>query len=206
MTRSGLIKSLIGLLFTPIGLLLTSIAASTPLFLCRFAIDHHFTRLTPQVVRRGLFLSGQIHRTDIADLRNSGFGTIIDLRPDDEEPGQPTSTDLKDKVEFAKMAFHYLPVLHGEIPSDAVVSQLAEILPTAHTPVLLFCRTGNRALRTYALVLASTPGGPDQEEIRALGVQFEHSRSDLSEEIARRIAARPERAPIPIPKPAGATP
>jgi len=73
----------------------------------------------------------------------------------------------------------------------AVVAQLTATLRSAGKPVLLYCRSGNRAVRTYALVLASDPGGPQLAEILALARGTGHGVEDLRGALEQRIAARP---------------
>lgn len=56
-----------------------------------------------------LAVMGQISAADIPALHAAGFKTIINNRPDDEEPGQPTAAETQAAVEAAGLAYIYQP-------------------------------------------------------------------------------------------------
>jgi uncharacterized protein (TIGR01244 family) len=89
----------------------------------------------------------------------------------------------------AGLAFSFVPVRHGAIPADAV-DHLAQVRTTSDKPVLLYCGSGRRAARTWALAEASRPGGLGEgailKAVRAAG----QDAGDLQADIARRIALR----------------
>lgn len=167
-----------------------SCLASTVLFLSYFLLTNHLWKgLDPQAVGQDIFVNRQIGVPDVRHAARRGFRTIIDMRPDGEDAGAAKAADIGRAAAANGLAFRYLPVRHGGIPADAV-AQSAAFLRTAEKPVLLYCRTGNRAVRTYALVLASEHGGPDEAAILALAERSGHGVGDLRGEIAERIAAR----------------
>ena len=97
-----------------------------------------------------------------------------------------------DMAQFATlhdMAFHYIPVEHGDVPS-AQAALLATALLQTGTPAVLYCRTGNRAVRTYALVLAMKGDGPDEEAILDLARKNSSPVDDLRLVIRECIIAR----------------
>lgn len=134
-------------------------------------------------------ISEQISTGEIEALRRAGFRSIVDLRPDGEAPDQPPSADVARAVKQRGLAFAYVPVQHGDIPGETV-DALASSLRTLPKPVLLYCRSGRRAARTWALVEASRPGGLDATAIEAAIKSAGQSGDDLGVEIASRIAAR----------------
>jgi uncharacterized protein (TIGR01244 family) len=142
------------------------------------------TRLT-----EGIQVSGQIRPEHLAAIKQQGIRTVIDLRPDGEAPGQPSSQTMAQAAGQAGLQFSYVPVSPGDVP-PATVDALAQLLASAPQPVLLYCRSGARVVRTWALAEASRPGGLDAEGIkqhaRATGKPVE----DLQNQIAQRIAAR----------------
>jgi len=136
-----------------------------------------------------VWVSEQIALDRISNLRSLGFKSLIDLRPDGEAADQPSSTAVAAASAQAGLQFAYVPVQHGEIP-DASVDALAKTLVKMERPVLLYCRSGRRAARTWALSEASRAGGMDQAHIEAAVAGAGQSADDLSAAVAVRIAAR----------------
>ena len=87
---------------------------------------------------------GQIEPQQVDKIRAQGFRTIINNRPDGEEPNQPLQTDIATKAQQAGLAYHYLPVVGGQLTREQV-EQFAEIFNQAEKPVFMFCRSGNRS-------------------------------------------------------------
>lgn len=135
-----------------------------------------------------LFVRGQITPADIPVAEQQNFTMIIDLRPDGESPDLPSSTLMAGAVK-APVAFHYIPVPHGAI-ADEAVNKLGQILRQQQGPILLYCRSGVRAARTWALAEASRPGGRDGARIMDMVRQAGYPVADLQNDIAARIAAR----------------
>ncbi len=134
-------------------------------------------------------VSGQLQLDQVAALKARGYATIIDLRPDGEAHGQPTAAAMESAVQRSGMRFAYVPVPHGDIP-DSAIGALDRALATSPAPVLLYCRSGRRAARTWGLVQASRPGGGDADQIIAAVKAGGQSAQDLRAELARRIALR----------------
>lgn len=137
------------------------------------------------------YVTEQIDVSDFRFIQRGGVKTIIDVRPDGEDPKQTPSEQIRREAESHDMRFAYIPVAHGPIP-DQAVTDLESALMNNPKPVLMYCRTGNRAARTFALVLASQPDGPDLKSILDMVKATEHSADDLSEEIQARINKRPK--------------
>ena len=87
---------------------------------------------------------GQIQPEQVDTLAAQGFKTIINNRPDGEEPNQPLQTDIATEAQQAGLAYHYLPVVGGQLTREQV-EQFAEIFNQAEKPVFMFCRSGNRS-------------------------------------------------------------
>ena len=140
-------------------------------------------------------LYGQIHVTEqispqsIAALKQQGIQTVIDMRPDGEVPEQPPSALIEKEVQSAGMKFSYIPVQHGEI-GEASVTALQNVLAKSEGPILMYCRSGSRAARTWSLVEAARPGGLDAETILAAVKAAGLKADDLEANIRQRIAAR----------------
>ncbi len=137
----------------------------------------------------GVAVRDQVQLDGVARLRAEGFHTLIDLRPDGEAADQPSSGAVAEAARRSGLAFSYVPTPHGDIP-DATVAALAQTLATAERPVMLYCRSGKRAARVWALAEASRTGGFDAGAIAAAVRAAGQPIDDLLPRIEARIAAR----------------
>jgi uncharacterized protein (TIGR01244 family) len=78
------------------------------------------------------------------------FRTVINTRPDAEQPGQPSSAEIETEARRLGLDYVHIPVVPGQI-SEAQVAQFNKTLRTGKGPVLAFCRTGTRAVTLWAL-------------------------------------------------------
>ena len=90
----------------------------------------------------------QITPEHVAQIKEAGFKTIINNRPDGEEPNQPLNDDIEQAAKEAGLAYHYDPVVASQINAKAC-EEFAEIFNAAEKPVFMFCRTGNRSNGLY---------------------------------------------------------
>ncbi len=137
----------------------------------------------------GVYVSSQIKPKEIPAMRNRSMMTIVDIRPDGEAADQPTHAQMEEAAKANGLDFNYIPVPHESIPPAAVES-LGRVLSEGHKPVVLYCRTGRRAVRTFALSEASRRGGPSAEAILAMVKEVGFSADDLKDNIVGRIANR----------------
>jgi len=142
----------------------------------------------------GIAVSEQLLVSQMGEVKQRGFATVIDLRPDGEVEGQPTAELVKATAHAHKISFAYVPVPQGDIP-DSAVDALNKAIADSPKPVLLYCRSGKRAARTWSLVEASRPGGSSASEILAAVKASGLSADDLAGAINARIAKRG--APLP---------
>jgi uncharacterized protein (TIGR01244 family) len=149
-------------------------------------------RLVP--VSEHIAITAQLQPNDIPILGRSGINTIVDIRPDGEATGQPSSKGLAKIAEKNLIEFHYIPVPHETIPEEAV-QKLRDVLADPAGRTVLYCRTGRRAVRLFALVEASRPGGPDSKAILDMVRKAGFSAIDLKDDIARRISQRSDAQP-----------
>lgn len=136
-----------------------------------------------------VWVAGQVTPAQLAALAARGFRTVIDLRPDGEAAGQPSSAQMQAAARAAGLAFAYIPVAHGPIHADAA-DKLGRTLVAADRHVLIYCASGRRAARTWALAEASRRGGLDEAAILAAVKGAGQDASELQAEIAQRVAAR----------------
>ena len=108
-------------------------------------------------------VAGQVRPGQLAGLAADGFTTLINNRPDGEEPGQPSAGELADAAAAAGLAYHHIPVAGGFGPDQ--VAAMAAALEAAEGRVLAFCRSGTRS--TFLWALAEATLGADAEELIA---------------------------------------
>jgi sulfide:quinone oxidoreductase len=92
----------------------------------------------------------QVTPDAIAAAKAAGYRTIINNRPDREEPGQPTSAELEAKAKAAGLDYHHIPVVPGQF-GDAQIDAFCEAMGSCDKPALAFCKSGMRATSLWAL-------------------------------------------------------
>lgn len=93
---------------------------------------------------------GQIEPEDVAAAKAQGFTTIINNRPENEQPGQPAGAAIEAAAKAAGLDYVAIPVDHSGF-NEGQVSAMAEALEAANGPVLAFCRSGTRSTFLWAL-------------------------------------------------------
>ena len=101
---------------------------------------------------------GQVTPEDIAMAAGAGFTTIVNNRPDGEEPGQPTGAAIAAATRAAGLEYVAIPVDHSGFREEQAAA-MAEALGAADGPVLAFCRSGTRS--TFLWALARSRMGDD---------------------------------------------
>jgi sulfide:quinone oxidoreductase len=129
----------------------------------------------------------QLSEADIASAAEAGFRTIIDNRPDAEEPGQPSSGEMAAIAERHGLAFVHIPVTPGDF-TEADVARTKAALAKAPGPVLGYCRSGARAATMWALAQV---GEGSSERLLKVAADAGY---DLSA-IKSRLVARPATLP-----------
>lgn len=86
----------------------------------------------------------QVNPGEIAGLAAQGCKTLINNRPDDEGPDQPSSAELQAEAQRHGISYHYIPVVPGQA-TEADARAFADAVEQSEGPVVAFCRTGMRA-------------------------------------------------------------
>ena len=107
----------------------------------------------PTQINDFLSVAGQISKNDIAELAKSGFATIINQRPDQEEPGQLTAAEAEAEARKQGLDYRYQPIVTGAI-TRAQVAEFQKLLLRSPKPVLAHCRSGTRCYLMYAATRA----------------------------------------------------
>jgi len=98
----------------------------------------------------GLSVAGKLDRDDIEALAEAGVRTIVNNRPDDEDPGQLPAAEARRLAEAHGIAYHHIPVTAASL-SRADVEAFAAVLGSAPQPVVAHCRSGTRSTLLWAL-------------------------------------------------------
>lgn len=102
-----------------------------------------------------LSVAAQINVDDVATIAAQGFRSILNNRPDDESPEQPANAELEAAAQQAGLAWRHIPVVPGKV-SDGQVLDFTEALIQLPSPVLAFCRSGNRCSVLWAMQAEGT--------------------------------------------------
>ena len=110
----------------------------------------------------GFYVSPQITAEDVAAAKAAGVTLIINNRPDDEEPGQPSGASIKAAAEAAGIAYVAIPVgPAGVSPADLDAFDAA--VGATEGAVLGYCRSGTRS--TIVRALARARAGEDVDAL-----------------------------------------
>ena len=123
----------------------------------------------------------QISPDDMPAIKAAGFTTVINNRPDDESPDQPSSDTMKAAAEAAGLSYHFIP-LGREGVSAQMVEEERVALEGSDGPVLAFCRSGTRSTTLWALAQAGKM--PAQEIVAQAahaGYEMSHLLGHLSQ-------------------------
>ncbi len=136
-----------------------------------------------------IFVRDQMMPQDVSQAAQHNVTLIAALRPDGEAAGQPSSQEMAQAAKQAGIAFHYIPVAPGSIPTEEA-AKLSAALKGHKGPVILYCRSGLRAVRTWALAEAQNPQGAELETILSTAKKAGFTVDDLKDILKQQIEAR----------------
>lgn len=120
-----------------------------------------------RLLSESVFVSGQIQARDVARFAAGGITTIVNNRPDGEEPGQPSGAEIEAEARAAGLDYHHIPI-SGGFSNDAVEA-LGTALGEATGGVLIYCKSGTRS--AYLWALARAADGAAAEELVSAAAQ-----------------------------------
>ncbi|EIL92152.1 TIGR01244 family sulfur transferase [Rhodanobacter spathiphylli] len=106
--------------------------------------------MQPRQLTEQLSVAPQIAAADMPAIVAQGFRSIVNNRPDGEEPGQPDNAALEAAAHAAGLEWRHIPVVSGKVNDDQVRS-FSEAMAQLPGPVLAFCRSGTRCSALWAL-------------------------------------------------------
>ena len=95
-------------------------------------------------------VAGQLMPEHMQELAREGFKTVINNRPDGEDPAQTPSAAMKAAAEAAGLQYVYVPVGAAFPVQEAAVKLKAE-LARLPRPAIGYCRSGARSETVYSL-------------------------------------------------------
>jgi len=101
----------------------------------------------------------QITADDVAAIAAAGYVAIVNNRPDDEEPGQPSGDAIRAAAEAAGLRYAAVPVGREGI-GDAQLAAMTAAIAEADGPVLAYCRSGTRSCHLWAFAAARAGRDP----------------------------------------------
>ena len=104
----------------------------------------------PTKINDQLSVTGQIGLAEIAQFKKDGFVTIINQRPDNEEPGQLDHQTAEAEAKKQGLDYRYQPIVTPAI-SRKDVTEFRNLLSEEGKPILAHCRSGTRCYLMYAL-------------------------------------------------------
>lgn len=119
-------------------------------------------------VTEDLSVAPQISVADVEEAARAGFKTLINNRPDREDPSQPSGHEIEAAARAAGLAYFHIPVRGGPTPEQVETTQ--RVIENADKPVLAFCRSGTRSIVTWSISQAQS-GARDRGELVELGRQ-----------------------------------
>jgi uncharacterized protein (TIGR01244 family) len=107
--------------------------------------------LPVQAIAADVCVAPQLTPEAMAEAARLGFKSVVNNRPDFEGgPDQPTSATIAAAAQAAGLEYRHLPVAGGyQSPKEA--AQMARLLQELPRPLLMFCRSGARSARLFAL-------------------------------------------------------
>ncbi|MBD8525249.1 TIGR01244 family sulfur transferase [Pseudomarimonas arenosa] len=109
--------------------------------------------LRPQALESRLAVAAQISTADVTAIAAAGYRALICNRPDGESDDQCDAATIAAAAQAQGLPFRYLPVLGSAIDSAAIAA-FRQALNELPTPILAYCRSGNRSTLLWALAEA----------------------------------------------------
>ncbi|MCF2904276.1 TIGR01244 family sulfur transferase [Octadecabacter sp. CECT 8868] len=95
-------------------------------------------------------VSPQINPEDLPAIAAAGYTTVINNRPDEENPPSHQNEAMKKAAKDAGITLVTLPVSHATLTLETVAAQ-KEAIAASTGPVLAYCASGNRCTIVWAL-------------------------------------------------------
>ncbi|WP_417583746.1 TIGR01244 family sulfur transferase [Pelagibacterium sp.] len=129
-------------------------------------------------------VSGQILPKDVETIKQAGFVSIINNRPDGEAPDQPTSAEIASAAQAAGLGYYDIPMGREGVTPD-MVAATRTALEQSEGPVFAFCRSGTRSTTLWALSQAGNDtSGSIIDSAAKAGYDMSHLAAHLDKPIS----------------------
>jgi uncharacterized protein (TIGR01244 family) len=127
-----------------------------------------------------ILVAGQVTPADVAAAAAQGVTFVINNRPDEEQPGQPSGAEIEAAAKAAGLGYAAIPITHAGFSMNQVEAMRAA-LEAAPGKILAFCRSGTRSTLIWALARATMGDAPDElaEKAEAAGYDLTPIRASL---------------------------
>jgi len=99
--------------------------------------------LAPQV-----YASGQVFESDLQLLARQGVRSIVNTRPDNEAPGQPSSADLAKAAEAFGITLVHFPVETGPMTPE-LAAAFVKTCDELARPLIVCSRSGGQSTKIW---------------------------------------------------------
>lgn len=127
-----------------------------------------------RTVTDSFLASPQISTVDVAEAAGQGVKLIINNRPDDEDPNQPSGGEIATAAREAGLDYVAIPVTHAGF-SIPQVEAMHAALDANDGKTLAFCRSGTRSTLLWALAEAHDGRDPETVANEAAGAGYDVS-------------------------------
>lgn len=111
-------------------------------------------------INENISVSPQLALDDIAAAAKLGVTTIVNNRPDGEEPSAPQGDVIEAAAAAAGLNYVAIPIGHSGFSEPQVTAMIAA-MEQAEGPILAYCRSGTRSTLLWALAAAKQGENPD---------------------------------------------
>ena len=100
--------------------------------------------VAPQV-----YACGPLFASDLSLLAKQGVRSILNTRPDDESPGQPSAADLAKAAEEYGITCIHFPVVDARSMSDETKREFVQVAAGLDRPMMVCGRSGGHSTRVW---------------------------------------------------------
>ena len=98
----------------------------------------------------GLAAAGALSADNIEALAAAGVKTIINNRPDGEDPGQLSADEARALCAKHGIAYHHIPFVAATL-TRTDIDAFEQAVATGPQPIVAHCRSGTRSTMVWAL-------------------------------------------------------
>jgi uncharacterized protein (TIGR01244 family) len=120
-----------------------------------------------------ILVAGQIAPEDLAEARAQGVAFVINNRPDHEQPGQPTSTEMEAAARALGLGYVHIPVSPSGLSREQVDAMVAALAEPGRK--LAFCRSGTRSTNLWSLARGAAGDEPAEIAAKAANAGYDVS-------------------------------